>query len=255
MNQDNTTLSLHIAVCDDNIADRKQLERLLQREGNQRMKESVVFYIDSYGNADTAMRSPRLYDAFFIDITAHEITGSALGQRLLQAGVSAPLIFCISSLDYRQQVPEMLASSGFSTASHPIFYLDKPIRTAELSAILDHCISQKSSAAASLEFRCQQETHYVKEDDVVYVQLTDHGSQVVLRDGKILQPIGSIDNLYLQLSAFPHFLDASPRLILNIRHICHVTPFQVSLSDASRHPISLLSWRRIRKALHEDTDK
>ena len=37
---------MHIAICDDNIADRKQLERLLDRESDRRKGTSGVFFYD-----------------------------------------------------------------------------------------------------------------------------------------------------------------------------------------------------------------
>ena len=61
---------MHIAVCDDNIADRKQMERLLGRASDRRLHTTGVLYIDSYGNVEAVMRSPMLYDAFFIDMTS-----------------------------------------------------------------------------------------------------------------------------------------------------------------------------------------
>ena len=50
---------MHIAICDDNVADRKQLERLLSRESDARMAQSGVFYTDSFG--DTMLGDPFLY--------------------------------------------------------------------------------------------------------------------------------------------------------------------------------------------------
>ena len=39
------TLSLHIAICDDNAADRRQLERLLGRESEKRARDTGVFIL------------------------------------------------------------------------------------------------------------------------------------------------------------------------------------------------------------------
>jgi hypothetical protein len=42
-------MTIYIAVCDNNIADRKQLERLLEREKDKRLMENYdVLYIDSF---------------------------------------------------------------------------------------------------------------------------------------------------------------------------------------------------------------
>ena len=39
---------MHLAVCDDNIADRKQMERLLGRESDRRLNTTGVLYVDSF---------------------------------------------------------------------------------------------------------------------------------------------------------------------------------------------------------------
>ena len=54
---------LHIAICDDNIADRKQLERLLKRESDKRAAVSGIVYTDSFGNAVARLANPMQYDA------------------------------------------------------------------------------------------------------------------------------------------------------------------------------------------------
>ncbi len=38
---------MHLAICDDHMADRKQMERLLGRESDRRMNTTGVLYVDS----------------------------------------------------------------------------------------------------------------------------------------------------------------------------------------------------------------
>ena len=60
---------MHLAVCDDNIADRKQMERLLGRESDRRLGTTGVLYVDSFGNRDAILTTPMIYDGLFIDMT------------------------------------------------------------------------------------------------------------------------------------------------------------------------------------------
>ena len=46
---------MHIAVCDDNVADRKQLERLLKRESDKRAASTGIIYTDSFGNSTSLL--------------------------------------------------------------------------------------------------------------------------------------------------------------------------------------------------------
>ena len=57
---------MHLAVCDDNIADRKQTERLLGRESDRRINTTGVLYVDSFGNRNAILCTPMIYDGLFM---------------------------------------------------------------------------------------------------------------------------------------------------------------------------------------------
>ena len=46
---------MHIAIVEDNIADRHQTERLLGREVDRRRTEEEGYYVDSFGSADAVL--------------------------------------------------------------------------------------------------------------------------------------------------------------------------------------------------------
>ena len=48
---------MHVAICDDNVADRKHLERLLSRESDKRAGTTNILYIDSYGDKDYFLKN------------------------------------------------------------------------------------------------------------------------------------------------------------------------------------------------------
>ena len=83
---------MHIAICDDNIADRKQTERLLGRESDRRAKTDSVLYIDSFGKQESVLVAPMIYDMFFIDmVNDTPTTASSIVKALLATGVTAPI--------------------------------------------------------------------------------------------------------------------------------------------------------------------
>ena len=94
---------MHIAICDDNIADRKQLERLLKRESDKRAAVSGILYTDSFGNAEALLANPMQYDAFYIDVCQTEgVSGSDIVSALTAKGVNAPIVMCCSHINYRE---------------------------------------------------------------------------------------------------------------------------------------------------------
>lgn len=57
---------MHIALCDDNVADRKQFERLTKRESDRRAARDGILYVDSFGNAEALLHNPMQYDVFML---------------------------------------------------------------------------------------------------------------------------------------------------------------------------------------------
>ena len=134
---------MHIAICDDNIADRKHLERLLQRESDRRKNTKGILYIDSYGNVDALTKSPMIYDLFFIDMTQLPPHGMETAILLREVGVTAPIVLCTSSIRYED----------YAKPPTGLIYINKPFKTEELTAIVDSVEVRKKNTAPTIEIR------------------------------------------------------------------------------------------------------
>lgn len=151
---------MHIAVCDDNVADRKQMERLLKRESDKRTASGEGLYVDSFGHPDSLLNNPMLYDAFFVDICKTEgYDGFDVVHDLQNKGTTSPVILCSSLIPYREQADSLPAQTLF---------LNKPIKADELSFVLDEAQKIKDSSVPTIELREDKGTLYVTEPDILY---------------------------------------------------------------------------------------
>lgn len=219
---------MHIAICDDNVADRKQLERLLKREGDARALQAEGFYVDSYGHLEALLRSPMLYDAFFIDMCQGETTGMDIVAALTKVGVNAPIILCSSLIRYQEySFPEN------------ILYLDKPIKKEELSEAINHAISVKASAVPLIELREESgEYHYVTEAEILYAVSEGSYLKITLTNKKVLSILSTLDNLYSQLSKYPMLFPISKKVLINGRYLQQIKAFTAYMSDGTGFRIS-----------------
>ena len=219
---------MHIAICDDNVADRKQLERLLKRESDKRASTTGILYADSYGNASALLANPMQYDAFYIDVCKTEgITGNEIVRQLLAKGVNAPIVLCCSGINYREDsFPEN------------VIFLDKPIKTAELSLSIDHAQKIKDQAKPMIELRDDKVTFYVSEPDILYAIEESETTFVTLTDGKKVHISGTALNFFSQVESYPVFLAPTPKSVVNGRHIEKFAFRKIIMDDGTPFKIS-----------------
>lgn len=200
---------MHIALCDDNVADRKQFERLVKRESDRRAAKDGILYVDSFGNADSLLTNPMQYDVFYIDMCKTPgITGADVATALREKGVNAPIVMCCSDINYREQ--------GFS---EDVIFLDKPIKADALSASIDHALKIMEQAVPLIELRLEKQTLYVTEPDILYAAERGRMLEVFLQDGRTIPLLDNAQNLFSQLEIYPMFFSPSLKVVLNGRYI------------------------------------
>ncbi|MCR4649609.1 MAG: hypothetical protein K5776_11085 [Lachnospiraceae bacterium] len=121
---------MHIAVLDDNIADRKHLERLLDRESDRRIQTTGNLYIDSYGATETMLNAPlKQYDFFMIDMKGPVGQSLDIIKSLREKSVNVPV--CLmrneNEVTNKEEFGELL-------------FIEKPIIVAKLSELVGKAI-------------------------------------------------------------------------------------------------------------------
>lgn len=219
---------MHVAICDDNVADRKQMERLLGRESDRRAKLTEGLYIDSYGNENALLRNPMQYDIFYIDMCKSTSTdGTQVAHRLCAAGVQVPIYMCCSDRDYRQD--------NFPTN---VYFLDKPVKVDDLISSLDKAYHWKLNAIPRIELRDETQTYYITAEDILYSIATIKHVKVHLKGGRIINIASTLENLYGQWMHHQVFFMTSAKIIININHIDHLGLFKIYMKDGTTFPLS-----------------
>lgn len=226
---------MHIAICDDNIADRKHLERLLARESDRRKNTNGILYIDSYGNVDALTKSPMIYDLFFIDMTQLPPYGMETAILLREIGVVAPIVLCTSSIRYED----------YAKPPVELFYINKPFKPEELTTIIDKVEAKKKKAAPTIEVRDDLNTYYIYEEDFIYAYPDGYRTKIVLKNGRVIMQLGTLQELIPVLQPFDSFLLLGKKYIVNYNHIEKMERNYVLLSDHSKVPLSWGDRKRI----------
>ena len=220
---------MHIALCDSNVADRKQMERLLMRESDKRSNRTGIFYTDTFGSSEALLENPLIYDAYFLDVTNKTFTAYDIASALRAKGILSPVIFCISSMDYHI-CGELLPNSVF---------LNKPIKCKDLSLVLDEIILQKNEQhIPQIEFRNNAETFYLQEKELLYCEGNGYYLTIHMSNGKIKEATAFLNNLWMELTPFPSLFLANKNTIVNSRYIIKVSAFSITLNNETKIKIT-----------------
>lgn len=212
---------MHIAICDDNMADRHQLERLLKRESDRRSGTTGILYADSFGNAQALLHNPMQYDVFYIDVcAAGETAGRKIVDELTALGIHAPIVMCCSAVNYREQ-----------KFPGNVLFLDKPIRAEDLSRSIDHALQLKQQAPAMIELREDKDTLYVTEEKIVYAVESARHVTVTLTDGRKIITNTTAENLFGQIEKHPVFFAPTAKVIVNARYIEKLGFHKITMRD------------------------
>lgn len=235
--------TLYIALCDTNFADRKQMERLLDRESDKRLN-SCVFYMDTFGSKDALLNNPRVYDAYFLDIPNEEYSAYDLAKGIQAKGILSPIIFCNSSMDYKE-CGELLPNTVF---------LNKPILVADLSLILDEIIIQKQEQyIPTVEVRTATEVLYLTEKEILYCENKRNSHKVKIHhtNGSIIEIENFIANFYTELIPLETFFMLNKNIVLNTRYIQKIGLFKVTLTNGISFKFSFKKKRTLKSLLEK----
>ena len=228
---------MYIALADSSVGDRKQMERLLERESDKRVNTTGVFYIETFGSSDALLKSPTVYDAYFLDVTDKGNTSYEIAKAIREKGILSPIVFCISTIDYHNS-GEMLPNSVF---------INKPIKVAELSLVLDQILKQKEdNLIPTIEFRDNNESFYLEESDIMYMQGENYTIKIFMPDGRIRTANGFIDNIWNNLVAFDNFFPINNKTIVNASYIKELNGLSAVMKDGTRLKMSLMHLKKIK---------
>lgn len=235
---------MHIAICDDNVADRKHLERLLSRESDKRAGTPNILYVDSYGDKEHFLRNPLMYDIIFMDMTSTPTVAEEIIQQLIKMGMDAPLILYSSTIDY----------TLFANLPETVVHMKKPYIPDPLSELLKLGDAHVIGNIEIITVPCEEGIQYIPKDDIFYCMPFQSGYALGLKDGTIKKL--SIDISEFQILALPYkeFYRATKKHMINMRYVSMVTPLSIMMQDYrefSVSPLRYFEFKKIKKEIDE----
>lgn len=209
---------MYIAVVADNIAERKQTERLLGRANTALSGELGTLYINSYGDEDAFLKACMRYEMFIIDYGNDYAHSIAVAKKLKESTTTGLIAICKNEEDpFLHQFAEM-----------DVFTLDKPLRTAPLHQLIREIhgkIEKKKANETILEIRGEVDTKYINKDEVMYVEFFEKEHKLLFhfKTEPDFEVIGTLDDLIKLLGDYSEFYMANKNTAVNSNHVISET--------------------------------
>ena len=233
-------MAVFIALLDDDPADRKQSERLLSRERDERVKKGEVIYYDSYGSEEALIPSFMKYDLFLIDVTQTTRDGMMVAVDLLRKGAEGKIILYYDKIDYRAKYGD---EEGIS-------FMPKPLWQRDFSRLIDIAKEVHENKTPRIELRGEKDTIYVTKEEILYATEQGYYTAVALTGDRSFHAM--MDMLTFYKSVDPdEFLAASRTSVINMNHAVSSKGNSFKMSDGAIIKFSLFDKKAITKKYAE----
>lgn len=216
-------MSLKIAICDDNTADRELLISLIKTE-------NIACECTPYDSGESLLwdfENGAHFDIFFLDIFMSGISGVETAKRIRTVNSNSLLIFVSSSDDFYRESYDLYAFN----------YLIKPLTTYKLEEVLRHAILHLGKEADQVvRFSFNNNLYTVHCSQLLYLTSDKHIVCFHLANGETLKSYGKMDDFVTQLPA-EIFVRCHQSYIVNLRFVTSITSCEFIVKDV-KIPIS-----------------
>lgn len=189
---------MYVAVIAENIADRKHMERLLDRVSDSIMNIAGNLYIESFGDAMSIGPVAHRYSMFFLDFqTNTELMGEIL-EKLSECSVSTNKIILCQPEENDNALP--FPAGEFLT-------VQKPLRMEQLTQVVLKIHQMEQAAKVpTIEIRSEEQTTYIPISHIIYAEEEGHQVHIYLTEGKELFMLGNIADFAREVNFCGEFI-------------------------------------------------
>lgn len=228
---------MHVAVCDDNVADRRHIERLLSRESDKRAGTPDILYIDSYGDKDHFLVNPLKYNLIFMDMCARPGIVEEIIQKLDQIGFHAPLILYASKIDY----------AAIPGLPDYVVHAKKPYLPGPLPEYLELGDRDVIGHIVTISVHQDNILTHIPKTSIMYVIQEGCGCRLYLTDDAQIMVDESIIEMAILFEPYEEFERIDARNIVNFSFVDAVMPRSIVMQDGQELKISFLKYGQYRK--------
>ena len=204
----------------------------LQRESEL---QSVAFHspLDLLAEIERGVR----YDILFLDVLMPGETGIDTAAEIRHYDQNVKIIFLTSSAEYAVQ--------SYTVGAY--FYQLKPIQEESLFRLMDSVISAcEKEKSDSLVLRCKNGISRIELRNLEYCEVFHRTLLIHLTNGKVLESIGSMDELTRQLESCGAFIRPHRSYLVNLEYVQNLSYRAITMRSLAEIPLPRGKYQEIK---------
>ena len=230
---------IKVAFCDDDQLVLKDLCAFLDR---YRVKSDHQIECAAFSSPLELMaeiEKGTRYDILFLDILMPGETGIDVAAEIRGYDSNVKIIFLTSSQEYAVQ--------SYTVGAH--YYQLKPVREENFIWLMNSAIMQcEKEREDSLILRCKDGITRIGLRMLEYCEVNHRTLFIHLVGGKILESIGSLDELSRQLELYGYFLCPHRSYLINLDYVQNLTYHSVTMASSAQIPLARGKYQEVKDA-------
>ena len=233
---------IKIAFCDDDLSVLNELRTLLDEYRVERNLEIAYTAFNSPLELLTEIERGTRYDILFLDVLMPGETGIDAAAEIRNYDTNVKIIFLTSSAEFAVQ--------SYTVGAY--FYQLKPIWKDSFFRLMDSAISVcEKEHTDSLILRCKSGITRVDLKHLEYCEVIHRTLLIHLSSGKVLESVGSLDDLSQQLAQYNCFLRPHRSYLVNLDYVQSLSYRAITMSCLTEIPIPRGKYSEIKNAFLE----
>lgn len=219
---------IKIAICDDDLSVLNEIKALYEQYRIERNQELMceIFHspLELLAEIEKGMR----LDVLFLDVLMPGEDGISVAGEIRQYDDTVKIIFLTSSSEY--------AVESYTVGAY--FYQIKPICAEKFFQLMDSVISEcEKVQKCNLILRCKGGITRIDLKRLEYCEVIGRTLWFHLENGKVLESVGSLDELCSKLAHYDNFLRPHRSFLINMEYIQSISYKAITMDDLAQIPI------------------
>lgn len=231
-----------IAFCDDDSTVLRELRMLLDQYRADRNEDLDCAMFHSPLELLHSMERGAGFDILFLDILMPGVNGIDTASEIRKLDNNIKIIFLTSSAEFAVQ--------SYTVGAY--FYQLKPIWKESFFRLMDSVlVACEKEQSDSIVLRCKTGVARIELKELEYCEVIHRTLFFHLTSGKVLESIGSLDDLSARLEPYRCFLRPHRSYLVNLEYVRNISARAVTMSCLTEIPLPRGKYNEIKDAYLE----